>query len=80
VSLRFHVDRVEYLSGDRHVYGTVAGFGEDTRVIARLPATMTDPLNDGETYEFGTSADQVRFFDAESGERTGPVPLGAGGG
>ena len=80
VSLRFHVDRVEYLSGDRHVYGTVAGFGDDTRVIARLPATLTDPLSGGQTYEFGTSTDRVRFFDADGGGRTGPVPLGAGSG
>ncbi|MGH8892035.1 MAG: ABC transporter ATP-binding protein [Actinomycetes bacterium] len=80
VSLRFMVERVEYLSGDRHVYGTVAGFGDDTRVIARLPATMTDPLSGGQTYDFGTSTDRVRFFDPDSGGRTGPVPLGAGGG
>ena len=36
------VDRIEYLSGDRHVYGTVTGLGEPTRVIARLPATVND--------------------------------------
>jgi len=76
VSLRFEVDRVEYLSGDRHVYGTVTGLGDDTRVIARLPATMTDPIEAG-IHEFGVAADQVRFFDEESEQRTGPVPLGA---
>ena len=26
--------------GDRHVYGTVKDIGEETRVIARLPATV----------------------------------------
>jgi ABC-type sugar transport system ATPase subunit len=76
VSLSFEVDRVEYLSGDRHVYGTISGLGEDTRVIARLPATMTDPISAG-THEFGVATDQVRFFDEESEQRTDPVPLGA---
>src|ERR671925_2003167 len=35
VAARFDVARIEYLSGDRHVYGTVKGIGEETRVIAR---------------------------------------------
>src|SRR5919198_3306553 len=38
------VGRIEYLSGDRHVYGTVRGIGEETRVIARLPATVATPI------------------------------------
>ena len=79
VPLAFEVDRVEYLSGDRHVYGTVTGLGEDTRAIARLPATATEPISEG-AHEFAVAADRVRFFDEESGARTDPVPLGAGGG
>ncbi len=77
--LSFAVDRVEYLSGDRHVYGTITGLGEETRVIARLPATLTDDLPEG-THEFAVPVDRLRFFDAESGLRTDPVPVAAGDG
>jgi multiple sugar transport system ATP-binding protein len=70
------VDRLEYLSGDRHVYGTVTALGEDSRVIARLPATITDPIEIGRQ-EFAVPIDRVRFFDAETEERTDPVAVGA---
>ena len=79
VTLSFEVDRIEYLSGDRHVYGTVSGLGEDTRVIARLPATVTEAVPEG-SHEFAVAADRVRFFEEESGLRTDPVPVGATGG
>ena len=75
VRLPFAVDRIEYLSGDRHIYGTVTKLGEDTRVIARLPSTVEDPLQVGETVEFGIDVSRVRYFDAESGLRTDPVRL-----
>jgi multiple sugar transport system ATP-binding protein len=77
-ALTFAVDRVEHLSGDRHVYGTVSGFGEDTRVIARLPATLTDPLPEG-VHDFAVAVDRLRFFDEETGLRTDPVPVAADG-
>jgi multiple sugar transport system ATP-binding protein len=75
VSLRFAVDRIEYLSGDRHVYGTASGIGDETRVVARLPANMDTPLSAGETYEFTVARDRLRFFAVDSGRATGPVPL-----
>jgi ABC-type sugar transport system ATPase subunit len=74
----FQVDRVEYLSGDRHLYGTVRGLGAETRVIARLPSTVTNPVEPGEEHEFAVHADRLRFFDAESGERTAPVSVRTG--
>jgi ABC-type sugar transport system ATPase subunit len=70
------VDRMEYLSGDRHVYGTVSRIGEQTRVVARLPATVDTPIATGETHEFAVPGRRLRFFDAESGQRSGPVRLG----
>ncbi len=76
VRLPFRVDRIEYLSGDRHVYGTVSGLGEDTRVIARLPATVTAPLQPGETHEFACGVEQIRYFDSGSGLRADPIRLG----
>jgi ABC-type sugar transport system ATPase subunit len=80
VRMPFAVDRIEYLSGDRHVYGTVTRLGEDTRVIARLPSTVRTPIAPGETAEFGIGVDRLRFFDADSGLRTAPIRLGAGDG
>ena len=74
----FQVDRVEYLSGDRHLYGTVRGLGAETRVIARLPTTVTIPVEPGEEHDFAVHADRLRFFDAGSGERTAPVSVRTG--
>jgi len=73
----FQVDRVEHLSGDRHLYGTVRGLGAETRVIARLPTTVTIPVEPGEEHEFAVQADRLRFFDAGTGERTEPVSVRA---
>jgi multiple sugar transport system ATP-binding protein len=75
VRLPLAIERLEYLSGDRHVYGTVTGLGEDTRVIARLPSTVRDSLQVGEDVDFGVDIDRVRFFDAVEGQRVPPVRL-----
>jgi ABC-type sugar transport system ATPase subunit len=69
------VDRIEYLSGDRHIYGTVQRIGEETRVIARLPSTIATPVSAGETHEFAVRPDQLRFFDAGTGQRTEAIRL-----
>ncbi|HEV3505411.1 MAG TPA: ABC transporter ATP-binding protein [Actinomycetes bacterium] len=73
----FHVERIEYLSGDRHVYGTASRIGEDTRVIARLPATVTTPIAVGETHAFAVHPGRLRFFDAGTGRRGDPVRVGS---
>jgi ABC-type sugar transport system ATPase subunit len=77
VTIPFLVDRIEYLSGDRHIYGMVSRIGEETRVIARLPSTVSTPLSAGETHEFAVPNEQLRFFDVDSGSRTDPVPVGS---
>jgi multiple sugar transport system ATP-binding protein len=69
------VDRVEYLSGDRHLYGTVRGIGTETRVVARLPATVHTRIEAGDEHEFAVATDRLRFFDATDGRRTEPVRL-----
>jgi ABC-type sugar transport system ATPase subunit len=76
VTMPLRIERMEYLSGDRHVYGTVTRIGLETRVIARLPATVITPLAVGETHEFAVPADRLRFFDAEYGTRAAPVRIG----
>jgi len=77
VTIPFAVDRIEYLSGDRHVYGTVTRIGDDSRVIARLPSTVSTPLSVGEVCDFAVPTHRLRFFDAETETRTDPVPVGA---
>jgi multiple sugar transport system ATP-binding protein len=73
LAVPFHVDRVEHLSGDRHLYGTVRGLGEETRVIARLPATVTARVETGKEHEFAVHADRLRYFDAGTGQQR-PAP------
>jgi ABC-type sugar transport system ATPase subunit len=75
VTAQLDVARIEYLSGDRHVYGTVKGIGEESRVIARLPATVSTPIEAGETRDFAVHERDLRFFDAESGKRTAAQPV-----
>ena len=75
VRLKLAVDRMEYLSGDRHIYGRVSGLGQETRVVARLPATVSTPISAGEGYDFVVARDRLRFFDTRTGVRTEPVPL-----
>jgi multiple sugar transport system ATP-binding protein len=77
IQAQLDVARIEYLSGDRHVYGTVKGIGEETRVIARLPATVTVPIDAGEVREFAAHERDLRFFDAETGKRTATQPVRA---
>ncbi|HEU4426700.1 MAG TPA: ABC transporter ATP-binding protein [Pilimelia sp.] len=77
VRIPFDVDRIEYLSGDRHVYGTVSDIGERTRVVARLPATVETPIEAGEQHDFAVPQRRLRFFDAGTGLRRDPVRLGS---
>jgi multiple sugar transport system ATP-binding protein len=72
IDAQFEVDRVEYLSGDRHVYGTVRGLGEPTRVIARLGATVSTPIEVGKVNEFALHERDLCRFDAASGRRIEP--------
>ncbi|MHA6623353.1 ABC transporter ATP-binding protein [Pseudonocardia sp. DLS-67] len=77
ITATLEVQRMEYLSGDRHVYGSVDLGDGPCRVIARLPATVETPIEVGERHDFAVPAGRLRFFDAKSGLRTEPVRLGA---
>jgi multiple sugar transport system ATP-binding protein len=77
VSMEFRVSRVENLGGERHVYGTVSGIAEETRVISRLPATVDTPIDSGDTYEFVVPERSLHFFDRETGARTERAPVRA---
>ncbi|HEX5598601.1 MAG TPA: ABC transporter ATP-binding protein [Micromonosporaceae bacterium] len=69
------VERIEYLSGDRHVYGVAHRIGAATRVVARLPATVATPITAGQTYDFAVPRERLRFFAQESGLRSEAVRL-----
>jgi multiple sugar transport system ATP-binding protein len=65
------VERVERLSGDRHVLGTALGVGDPTPVIARLPATVDTEITAGGEHRFAVDRPRVRMFDAASGLAAG---------
>ncbi|HWC10468.1 MAG TPA: ABC transporter ATP-binding protein [Acidimicrobiales bacterium] len=71
LTIPFDVHRVENLGSERHVIGTVRPLGEDTRVIAMLPSTVSAHVPAGETSEFVIRGVDLRFFDKETGTRTG---------
>jgi multiple sugar transport system ATP-binding protein len=73
VTIRIAVDRVEFLSGDPHIYGTALGIGEPTRVVARLPAMLDTAVAAGEEYEFAVARKHLRFFAKDTGKRTEAV-------
>ena len=75
VTADLEIARIEHLSGDRHVYGTLRGIADETRVIARLPATVATPLDAGETREFAIHERDLRFFDTETGKQTAARPV-----
>ena len=65
-SFDLEVQRIEYLSGDRHLYGLATGLGEPTPVIVRLPATVLLPIERGTTHEFVLRKDDLCSFDPET--------------
>ena len=75
VPFSYHVDRVEYLGSDRLLYGTIPAISPDTRVISRLPFTVTTPVEEGAAAQFAAAESSLCFFGASSGERTAPRPL-----
>ncbi|MBW3575689.1 MAG: hypothetical protein KY450_12605, partial [Actinobacteria bacterium] len=75
LTLSFQVHRVEYLGSERHVIGTVQGLGQDTRVIAMLPSTVSVDVPVDRSHEFVVAAADLRFFDVASGLRTEPRRL-----
>jgi len=75
VAFQFKVTRIEYLGADRLLYGFLGSKLADAHVIAKLPSTVTASIQQGDTYEFVVQAKDLKFFDKETGLRTGPRPL-----
>lgn len=74
-TFRFRIGRVEYLGADKLIYGEVLEDGGETSVISRLSSEEPFWTEPGETYEFAVQAQQLRFFDPETGERVESVEI-----
>ncbi|MFQ5968430.1 MAG: ABC transporter ATP-binding protein, partial [Acidimicrobiia bacterium] len=71
----FRVTRVEYLGADRLVYGHLGGQFPDEKAIAKLPSTVTLPIEPSTSYEFAVQEKDLKFFERATRLRTGPRPL-----
>lgn len=74
--LTYHVKRVEYLGSDRLLYGYVDGFPETRLTLAKLPISVTDPIEVGRAYEFAVLKPALRYFDRQGGQRLTEVEHG----
>ncbi|RME43812.1 MAG: ABC transporter ATP-binding protein [Caldilineae bacterium] len=70
----FYVKRVEYLGSDRLIYGLVGG-DQAAHTIAKLPSTVTVPIEEEREHEFAVREGDVRFFDKETGLHVEPETL-----
>jgi multiple sugar transport system ATP-binding protein len=69
-SVQLKVGRIEHLSGDRHLHGTLTGLGEPTAVVVRVPATVLTPIDSGQTYDMVVRHEDLRHFDPQTEEAT----------
>ncbi len=74
-SFAFQVNRVENLGSDRYLYGTVPGLDEQTKVISRLPSTVSIPIEPQREHQFTVAEDDLKFFDKETGSSIPSRPL-----
>jgi multiple sugar transport system ATP-binding protein len=69
MSFRFYVWRVEDLGSDRLLYGSLSKGDATMKTIAKLPASVSIPIEEGKSYEFAVRAEDLRYFDRETGLR-----------
>ena len=70
IALGLRVTRVEYLGADRLVYGVLEGKFQGAKVLARLPSTVTTPVQAGRRYDFAVPEKEMKFFDPGTRLRT----------
>ncbi|MFN4217963.1 MAG: ABC transporter ATP-binding protein [Candidatus Bipolaricaulia bacterium] len=71
---QFHVRRIEHLGSDRLLYGSLMG-KDELNVIAKLPLTVSTDIHEGRDYEFAVRAQDMKFFERETGLRIAAQPL-----
>jgi multiple sugar transport system ATP-binding protein len=64
----FRVTRVEYLGGDRLLYGVVTGALPETPVIARIPSSVTFSATLDSEVPFACLRSDLRHFSTQTGE------------
>ena len=71
-SFQFRVWRVEHLGSDRLVYGSLDQDGEapEEAIIAKVPLNVSVSIQKGQVYEFAVLAQDIKFFNRETGLRT----------
>ena len=78
MQIPFRVRRVEYLGGDRLLYGRVTQVLPETEVLARIPSSVDYSPAEGEEVPFSVLKSELRYFDPQSGlaiESRNPPPL-----
>lgn len=78
MQIPFRVRRVEYLGGDRLLYGRIAQVLPETEVLARIPSNVDYTPAEGEEVPFAVLQSELRYFDPQSGlaiENSNPPPL-----
>jgi multiple sugar transport system ATP-binding protein len=68
VTWPFEVTYLEYLGAERLVYGNVGEKSHARHIVARLPGSMTVPIEPGRTYPFAVARRDLRRFDRKSGQ------------
>jgi multiple sugar transport system ATP-binding protein len=68
-----HVNRVEFLGGDRLLYGNIGGSLPETPVIARLPSGVPWTGTAGASAAFAVARANLRYFAAGTGKAIAPV-------
>jgi multiple sugar transport system ATP-binding protein len=63
----FRIQRVEYLGNERLVYGLTQGGLPETKVVARIPTTLSTPLEEGRLANFAVRRSDLCAFDRQSG-------------
>ena len=67
------LERLEYLGGERVVYGSLDGTGAANRVLSRLPAALSFSGAPGEILRFSVREEDLRYFDPSSGNAMRPT-------
>ena len=76
VPLRLRISHEEYLGSERILYGTLEGGAFDgKKVISRMSSTHGERFETGSVQAFAVTENQMKFFDKQSGRRTGRIPL-----
>src|SRR5213078_1236844 len=76
VTLAFRFSHEEYLGAERILYGNLAGAPFDgAKVVSRISATHGAELAPGDSYDFIVGQRHLKYFDAKTGLRRGPVSL-----